>query len=95
MAYWLMKSEPEDFSWDHRQARRQGRGLERREEFHRRAELQGDEEGRQVFLLSQRRRKQVVGVGEIIKEHYPDPTAAKGEPWVAVTTARSNRCRSR
>jgi cellulose synthase/poly-beta-1,6-N-acetylglucosamine synthase-like glycosyltransferase len=22
-----------------------------------------------------------------IREHYPDPTAAKGEPWVAVTTA--------
>jgi len=23
----------------------------------------------------------------VIREHYPDPTAAKGEPWVAVTTA--------
>ncbi|HEX8810178.1 MAG TPA: EVE domain-containing protein, partial [Xanthobacteraceae bacterium] len=30
--------------------------------------------------------KQIVGIGEIIREAYPDPTAKKGEPWVAVTT---------
>jgi predicted RNA-binding protein with PUA-like domain len=28
----------------------------------------------------------VVGIGEVIADAYPDPTAAKGEPWVAVTT---------
>jgi len=25
-------------------------------------------------------------IGEIIREAYPDPTAGKGEPWMAVTT---------
>jgi predicted RNA-binding protein with PUA-like domain len=30
--------------------------------------------------------KQVVGIGEVIREAYPDPTAKAGEPWVAVTT---------
>jgi predicted RNA-binding protein with PUA-like domain len=30
--------------------------------------------------------KQVVGIGEVIKEAYADPTAKAGEPWVAVTT---------
>ena len=29
----------------------------------------------------------MVGIGEIIREAFPDPTAEKGEPWVAVTTA--------
>ncbi|MGH7881189.1 MAG: EVE domain-containing protein, partial [Candidatus Binataceae bacterium] len=25
-----------------------------------------------------------VGTVEIVREHYPDPTAKKGEPWVVV-----------
>ena len=29
----------------------------------------------------------MVGIGEVIREPYPDPTAKKGEPWVAVQTA--------
>ena len=28
--------------------------------------------------------KQVVGIAAVAKESYPDPTAAKGEPWVVV-----------
>src|SRR5581483_11301693 len=30
--------------------------------------------------------KRIVGIGEILKEHFPDPTAKAGEPWVAVQT---------
>jgi predicted RNA-binding protein with PUA-like domain len=26
----------------------------------------------------------VVGTLEVLREHYPDPTAQKGEPWVVV-----------
>ena len=29
---------------------------------------------------------QVIGIGESIREAFPDPTAGKNEPWVAVTT---------
>ena len=39
--------------------------------------------------------KQVVGIGEVIREAFPDPTAKKGEPWVAVRLSGANRCRSR
>ena len=28
--------------------------------------------------------KEIVGIAEVAKEHYPDPTAKAGEPWVVV-----------
>jgi predicted RNA-binding protein with PUA-like domain len=28
--------------------------------------------------------KEIVGIVEVIREHYPDPTAKAGEPWVVV-----------
>jgi predicted RNA-binding protein with PUA-like domain len=43
--------------------------------------------GEKFFFYHTGGEKQVVAIGEIIREHYPDPTADKGEPWVAVTTA--------
>jgi len=60
--------------------------VERRAQLHRAPQSQGNEKGREVFLLSHGDEKQIVGIGEIIREAYPDPTAKKGEPWVAVTT---------
>jgi predicted RNA-binding protein with PUA-like domain len=43
--------------------------------------------GDEFFFYHTGDEKQVVGIGEIIREAYPDPTAKKGEPWVAVQTA--------
>jgi len=31
------------------------------------------------------------GIGEVIRESFPDPTAAKNEAWVAVATAAEKR----
>ena len=28
--------------------------------------------------------KEIVGIVEVVREHYPDPTAKSGEPWVVV-----------
>jgi predicted RNA-binding protein with PUA-like domain len=42
--------------------------------------------GEKFFFYHTGDQKQIVGIGEIIREHYPDSTAEKGEPWVAVTT---------
>jgi predicted RNA-binding protein with PUA-like domain len=43
--------------------------------------------GDKFFFYHTGDEKQVVGIGEILAEAFPDPTAKKGEPWVAVTTA--------
>ncbi len=31
--------------------------------------------------------KCVVGIAQVVKEHYPDPTREAGEPWVVVDVA--------
>ena len=42
--------------------------------------------GDKFFFYHTGDEKQVVGIGEVIRDAYPDPTAKKDEPWVAVTT---------
>jgi len=87
MAYWLMKSEPEEFAWDD-QVKRGGKGepWSGVRNFTARRHLKAMKKGEKFFFYHTGDEKQVVGIGEIIQEAYPDPTAAKGEAWVAVTT---------
>jgi predicted RNA-binding protein with PUA-like domain len=40
--------------------------------------------GDHAFFYHSNEGKAVVGIAEIIREAYPDPTAASGDPWVAV-----------
>jgi predicted RNA-binding protein with PUA-like domain len=87
MAYWLMKTEPEEFSWDD-QVKRGAKGevWSGVRNFVARKNLKEMKQGDKFFFYHTGAEKQVVGVGEVIHEHYPDPTAGKTEPWVAVTT---------
>jgi predicted RNA-binding protein with PUA-like domain len=87
VAYWLLKSEPDDYSWD-QQVKRGAKGdaWTGVRNFAARKHLQEMKKGDKFFFYHTGDEKQVVGVGEIIGEHFADPTAAKGEPWVAVTT---------
>ncbi len=88
MAYWLMKTELEEFSWDDQVKRgAKGEPWSGVRNFTARRHLKEMKKGEKFFFYHTGAEKQVVGIGEIIREAYPDPTAAKGEPWVAVTTA--------
>ena len=40
--------------------------------------------GDRAFFYHSNVGKEIVGIVEIIREHHPDPTAEKGEPWVVV-----------
>src|SRR6185437_5139420 len=88
MAYWLMKTEPEEFSWDD-QVKRGGKGepWSGVRNFIARRNLKEMKKGEKFFFYHTGEEKQIVGIGEIIREAYADPSAKKGEPWVAVTTA--------
>jgi predicted RNA-binding protein with PUA-like domain len=87
MAYWLMKTEPEEFSWDDQVKRgAKGEPWGGVRNFIARGNLKKMKKGEKFFFYHTGVEKQVVGIGEIIKEFYPDPTAQPGEPWVAVTT---------
>jgi predicted RNA-binding protein with PUA-like domain len=87
MAYWLMKTEPEEFSWDDQVKRgAKGEPWSGVRNFTARRYLKEMKKGEKFFFYHTGDEKQVVAVGEILKEAYPDPTAGKGESWVAVTT---------
>ena len=88
MAYWLLKTEPEEFSWDD-QVKRGAKGevWSGVRNFTARRHLKETKQGEKFFFYHTGEEKQVVGIGEIMREAYPDPTAKKGEPWIAVTTA--------
>jgi predicted RNA-binding protein with PUA-like domain len=87
MAYWLLKTEPEEFSWTD-QVKRGGKGetWSGVRNFTARRYLKEMKKGEKFFFYHTGDVKQVVGIGEVLREAYPDPTAKAGEPWVAVTT---------
>ncbi|HJY16784.1 MAG TPA: EVE domain-containing protein, partial [Xanthobacteraceae bacterium] len=88
MAYWLLKTEPEEFSWDAQVKRgKNGEAWSGVRNFTARRHLQEIKQGEKFFFYHTGDDKQVVGIGAVIREAYADPTAKKGEPWVAVQTA--------
>ena len=59
--------------------RRQGRSLDRRAQFHRAPASRRHEERRQAFFYHSNEGKEIVGIAEVIKEAYPDPSDKTGK----------------
>jgi predicted RNA-binding protein with PUA-like domain len=85
MAYWLMKSEPGSWSFD-QQVKKGAKGdaWTGVRNFQARANLQKMKKGDRAFFYHSGEEKAAVGIVEIIREHYPDPTGNKDEGWVVV-----------
>ena len=85
MNYWLVKSEPESYSWDKfiKEKRTAWTGVRN---FQARNNLRAMKCGDFVFFYHSVSEKQVVGVARVDGEAYPDPTATEGE-WVCVNLA--------
>lgn len=82
MAYWLVKSEPDVFGWDQQAAR----GTEPWTGVRNHAaklNLLAMRLGDRAFFYHSNIGKSVVGIVEVAREAYPDPTAESG-PWVCV-----------
>jgi len=87
MAYWLLKTEPDEYSWNDQVKRgAKGEAWTGVRNFTARRHLNEMKKGDRFFFYHTGDEKQVVGIGAVTRESFPDPTAAKGEPWVAVTT---------
>jgi predicted RNA-binding protein with PUA-like domain len=82
MQYWLVKQEPEAYSWTQFVAdgRTAWTGVRN---FQARNNLKAMEKGDLVFYYHSVVEKQVVGVAKVAKEAYRDPTAEEGD-WVCV-----------
>ena len=85
VAYWLMKSEPGAFSWDQQvKSGAKGEAWTGVRNHQAKLNLMKMKKGDHAFFYHSNEGKEVVGVVEVIREHYPDPTAKSGEPWVVV-----------
>lgn len=75
MAYWLLKTEPEEFSWDDQVKRgAKGEPWTGVRNFRARTNLKAMKKGERAFFYHTGKEKQVVGIAEVIREAYPDPT---------------------
>jgi predicted RNA-binding protein with PUA-like domain len=82
MQYWLVKSEPDAFSWDQQVAN----GIEPWTGVRNHAaknNLRAMRAGDRAFFYHSNVGKEIVGIVEVAREAYPDPTAGDGD-WVCV-----------
>ena len=82
MAFWLVKSEPDAFSW----AQQVANGVEPWtgvRNHSAKLNLKAMAAGDRAFFYHSNIGKEIVGVVEVARTAYPDPTADKGD-WVSV-----------
>ena len=87
--HWLVKQEPEDYSWDDlvRDGSTQWTGVRN---FQARNNLRQMSVGDAVLFYHSGKEKSVVGIARVSKAAYPDPTADNGD-WIAVDIAPVKR----
>ena len=85
MAHWLYKSEPFKWSWEQQVAAgAEGTFWNGVRNHSAKLNLMAMKKGDTGFFYHSNEGKEVVGIVEVIREAYPDPTAEPGEPWVVV-----------
>ena len=84
-SYWLVKQEPEAYSWDDfvREGETYWDGVRN---YQARNNLRAMKQGDLVFFYHSVSDKEIVGVAKVTREHYPDPTAKDGD-WSVVDLA--------
>ena len=82
---WLVKQEPEDYSWDTlvKDKKTAWTGVRN---FQARNNLRGMKKGDSVLFYHSGDAKEVVGIAEVVREAYPDATAHEGD-WDCVDIA--------
>jgi len=82
MNYWLVKTEPEAYSWSAfvKDGRTAWTGVRN---FQARNNLRAMKKGDAVFFYHSVTDKQIVGLARVEREAYPDPTASGGD-WSCV-----------
>ena len=82
MAYWLVKTEPETYSWEKftQLGRDHWDGVRN---FQARNNLRLMKVGDEVLFYHSGSEKSVVGIAKVVREYYPDPTI-DDDRWVVV-----------
>jgi predicted RNA-binding protein with PUA-like domain len=82
MSHWLIKSEPEVYSWDQLVEDKKTRwdGIRN---YAARLHLRNMKKGDEVFFYHSNQGTEIVGIASVLKEAYPDPTSTD-PAWFAV-----------
>ena len=82
MEYWLVKSEPDVYSWDQLVKDKQTvwSGIRN---YAARLHLKNMKKGDEVLYYHSMKENEIVGIAKVVKEFYQDPTT-DDEAWVAV-----------
>jgi predicted RNA-binding protein with PUA-like domain len=82
MSYWLIKSEPEVYSWDQLVKDKQTRwdGIRN---YAARLHLRSMKKGDEIFFYHSNKGTEIVGIAKVTKEAYPDPTSSD-PAWFAI-----------
>lgn len=79
MAYWLVKSEPGVWSWDQQAAKgAKGEAWTGVRNHTAKLNLMKMKKGDKAFYYHSNEGKEIVGIVEVIREHYPDPSDESG-----------------
>jgi predicted RNA-binding protein with PUA-like domain len=80
--YWLVKSDPDTYGWEHfvKDGKTRWDGVRN---YAARIHLKGMKKGDKVLFYHSQTNPSVVGIAKVAKEFYPDPTATE-EGWVCV-----------
>ena len=82
MNYWLVKSEPEKYSWE--KFNKDGRTFwDGVRNYAARNNMRAMKEGDLVFFYHSNEGKEIVGIAKVVKEAYQDPTTDDTN-WVVV-----------
>jgi predicted RNA-binding protein with PUA-like domain len=82
MAYWLIKSEPFKYSWE--QFEKDGKTFwDGVRNYAARNNLRDMRKGDKLFFYHSNEGLEIVGIAEVVKEHYQDPTTDE-TAWVVV-----------
>ncbi len=82
MNFWLVKTEPDTYSWDTFVSKQEDiwDGVRN---YQARNNLMSMQKGDLVFFYHSNIGLEIVGIAEVSQEHYPDPTSTEGK-WVVV-----------
>lgn len=77
MAYWLFKSEPSSYSWDDmvKDKRTHWDGVRNHQANNNMAAMKVGDRG---FFYHSVKERDIVGVVEVVRQHYPDPSDKSG-----------------
>jgi predicted RNA-binding protein with PUA-like domain len=80
MAYWLLKSEPETWSWEMQKAKgAKGEPWSGVRNHQAKLNMMAMKKGEQAFFYHSGKDREIVGIVEVIGEYRPDPTDETGK----------------